>query len=145
MSENDLLDGFAQTLEDAAVGVWRSDGTPYLAAETAIVVGGMPQSPVACIALATYGPSDDHPDMAIGVRRVQVRVRAGSYRAMNDLADACFTALHGLTHRQWGDVHANEVLRISSSPLGQDGSKNWERTDNFAVEVDLPPTALRPN
>ena len=145
-ADTDLLDGLAQALHDAGVAIWRTDA-PYAAGETAIVLGGMPQSPHRAVALALYGPSDDHPDQAYGIRRVQVRVRGlpGSYRDAVDLDDACFHALHALTHQQWGDAHANQVLRISGVPLGQDDAKRWEITSNYQVDLDTPPTALRPH
>lgn len=142
----DLLEGLAAALHAAGAAVWRPD-TAYLPAETAITLGGLPDAPHRAVALALYGPSDDHPDQAAGVRRLQVRVRGipGKYRDAVDLDDACFNALHGLTHQQFGAAHANQVLRVSGVPLGMDDTRRWEISSNYEIDVDTPPTALRPH
>lgn len=146
-ADRDLLIGIAQRLEDAGAATYRSDSTPYLPGETAVVFGTMPDTPNRVVCLALYGPSDDHPDLALGVRRLQVRSRGnpGSYLDAVDLDEACFNALHGLTHQQWGAAHANQVLRISGVPLGQDALKRWEISSNYQLDVDPPTTALRPH
>lgn len=140
----DVLTGLAQTLHDAAAAVYRP-ASPYLAGETAVVFGDMPDTPDRCVTLTLYGPSDDHPDQPLGVRRVQVRSRGlpGDYLDAVALDDACFQALHGLTHAQWGATHANQVLRASGAPLGQDPAQRWDISSNYVLDVDTPATALR--
>lgn len=144
-ADTDLLAGLAQDLHDAGAGTYRPTGA-YQPSETAIVFGAMPDSPNRVICLATYGPSDDHPEVALGVRRVQVRTRGlpGNYLDAVNLDNTCFDALHGLEHRQYGTAHANQILRLSGGPLGQDATKRWEMSSNYQVDLDTPPTALRP-
>lgn len=143
--DTDLLKGLAQELEDAGAATYRPTGT-YQPGETAIVFGGVSDKPDRMIALAIYGPSDDHPEIPLGTRRVQLLSRGlpGNYLDAVDLDNACFNALHGLEHRQYGTAHANQVLRISGGPLGPDAAKRWEMTSNYQVNLDTAPTALRP-
>lgn len=142
----DMLTGIAQALHDAGVATYRP-ATPYLTGETAVVFGTMPPTPDRCVALATYGPSDDHPDQPLGQVRVQVRVRGlpGNYLDAVSLLGDCFTNLHGLTHQQWGAMHVNQLLRLTGGPLGQDDSKRWEYADNYQADTETAPTALRPH
>lgn len=143
-AENDLLDGIATHLATVGAGTYRPD-TDYQAGETAIVFDDMPPTPDRCIVLTTYGNANDSPTMALGTVMLQVRTRGlpdnpGDTR---NLAGEVFDAIHGLTHQQYGTAHANEILRRSSIPLGQDSGQRWERSDNYAIELDTPPTALR--
>lgn len=144
-AENDLLDGIAAALAACGAGTYRPD-TDYVDGETAIVFDDMPATPDRCIVLTTYGNANDAPNMALGTVMLQVRTRGvpDSPRDVRDLAGKVFDILHGLTHQQYGTAHANEILRRSSIPMGQDSAQRWERSDNYAIELDTPPTALRP-
>jgi hypothetical protein len=141
-----MLTGIAQTLDDAGAATYRPN-TAYQPDETAVVFGTMPPSPDRCVALAIYGPSDDHPNQPIGQMRVQVRVRGlpGNYLDAVALLGDCFGALHGLTHQQWGAMHVNQLLRLSGGPLGPDDSQRWEYADNYQADTETAPTALRPH
>jgi hypothetical protein len=65
-------------------------------------------------------------------------------RDVDELGDAIFTLLHGLTNVTFGSVVAEQVLRQSSITLGQDQAKRWERADAFYIDVALPPSSNRP-
>lgn len=144
--ESDLLDGLARALATASVATYRSDGSAYLAGETAVVFDAMPASPDRVVCLTPYGSNGDQPTQNLGQVRVQARVRgtAGNAADARDLAAAVFGALHGLTSVDYGTCHVIQCLRISSVPMGQDGSRRFERADNYAVDLNTPPTTARP-
>lgn len=105
----------------------------------------LPTTPDRAIAVTPYGSSDET-TVALSTYRVQFWFRgdANASLSVDDDADAAFAILHGLTDRTYGSVHLVQCLRISSVPLGIDGSKRSERTDNYEVDLDLPLTAARP-
>ncbi|GAA3455876.1 hypothetical protein GCM10018962_77100 [Dactylosporangium matsuzakiense] len=140
-----LLTGVAELLAAAGVGAWRPDGSPYAAGETAIVLGGMPPDPARVVLLGAYPVVDDvaQPESTIGV---QLRTRAGADpRDVQDLDDAAFDALQGLSQQLVGGVWVVQMYRRSSAALGQarDVTDRWERTSNYYAEV-MRPGAHRP-
>jgi hypothetical protein len=141
---NDLLDGLAQTVAAAGIATYRSDGTAYLTTETALSFKNMPDQPDKAIVLTGYG-TQDSPNQALGQERVQFWFRgpAADARVVDDLADSVFLLLQGATHLQFGTCHVIQILRISTIPGGQDESRRWERTDNYAIDVNPPATANR--
>lgn len=146
MSETaDLLDGIARTIDAAGIAQYRADG-PYQAGDVPITFKSMPANPDRAVTLTVYGASD-HPTIPLGERRLQVRVRgaAGDSLDADDLADAVFDALHGLTHQQYGSVHVIQILRVSTVPLGLDDLQRDERSDNYALDVNPPTTPGRPD
>lgn len=142
--ETDLLKGLAQDLEDASCGTYKADGG-YTASETAIVFGGLPTSPHRAIALTLYG-ADDEGSVPLSSLRLQVMVRGNPNDALDagEVAGAIFTFLQGLQHRQYGSAHLTLAQRISRITLGADESKRQIRSDNYALDVDMPATAGRP-
>ncbi|WP_200930842.1 hypothetical protein, partial [Microbacterium sp. Leaf351] len=63
---------------------------------------------------------------------------------VDDLLDPIFTVLHGLTGITVGSQTVIQCLRRISAPMGTDQSKRWERADQYYLDVDAPPTDLRP-
>jgi hypothetical protein len=141
---SDLLSGLAVLLEDAGIGEWHPDGALYAADEVAITLRALPDKPDRALALAAY-PLSDHPSENDSKLGVQVRTRGAGQdpRGADDLGDAVFEVLHGLTETVLGGVYVIQALRQSSAPLGRDESGRFEATSNFHLDVARP-TALRP-
>jgi hypothetical protein len=132
-----LLTGLGEQLAAAGAGTWRTTGA-YTDGETAIVLGRTPEGPDRVIALASY-PVDDDPQIPVSVLGVQVRCRGtADPRVADDLADSVFDLWHGAMNVLVGDVRVVQILRQSSTPLGQDQSGRWERSDNYYFTVQRP-------
>jgi hypothetical protein len=142
----DLAVGFATMIADSSIGVYRSDGSTYLASETAIVFKDMPQSPDRCIVL-TAVPLTDAIAAAFGKALVQVKLRGAPNNSLDvdDLGDAVFDLMQNTRNVVFGSTHAIQILRNSSVPMGVDASKRWLRTDHFYIDLDYPETANRNN
>ncbi|MDG4832429.1 minor capsid protein [Solwaraspora sp. WMMD1047] len=135
-----LLTGLAELLDAAGVGDWRPSGA-YAAGETAIVIRAVPQAPDRLITLAAYPVGQDYVGLADSVSGVQIRVRAGADpRDCDDLADAIYEALDGLTGVTWGGIPIVQVRRQSYTSLGTDTSGRWERSENYYIDA-MRPTA----
>jgi len=141
----DLLTGLAQMIADSGIGVYRLTGS-YAADETAVVFKSMPSSPDRAIVL-TAVPMTDQVFIPMGMVLVQTRCRGvpGDPLDVDDLGDAVFDLLHGLTDQQFGAVHIIQCLRNSSVPMGQDSNRRWERIDHFYIDLDYAPTTHRPD
>ncbi|MFD0886770.1 minor capsid protein [Streptosporangium algeriense] len=135
-----ILTAIAEQLHAAGAGVWRPDGPPYSAAETAIVFGRLPTEPDRAIALVCYGVDQDaddpvNTDSTIGV---QLRVRGTTDpREVDRIADAAFGALQG-----WAAPAAGILLmtRRIQAPMGTDGNGRWERADSYRLLTHHPTT-----
>lgn len=140
----DLLDGLANALVVAGIGTYRTDGSAYQAAETAITLAKMPAAPDRCVVLTDYPLSDD-PKFPMGVVGVQFKMRGlpNAVRDVMRLRDSIYALLNGLEHQQYGTVHANQIYRSTSIPLGQDEGGRFTYSDNFYVDVDYPATVNR--
>lgn len=96
-----------------------------------------------------YGALDAAPDRAVGVRvynaddarlehfavrRVQLRFRGAKDRrdGADELASTAFAVLQGLS--RVGGISG--VSRLSIAPLGADGNRREERTDNYTIILD---------
>lgn len=134
-----LLGGLAQHLDDAGIGTWDPTGSTYTAGQTAIVIRAIPDYPDRLITLAAYPLGTNLPGMADHLTGVQVRLRAGpDPRDCDDLADAVFDLLHGATGLTWGGIPVKDVGRRSYTSMGQDGSRRWERSENYIVDAMRP-------
>lgn len=136
MSLVPLLEGLAQLLAQRELGAWRPDGAAYAPGETAIVVGALPDSPPAAIALAPYGVGDD-PSMSESTTGVQVRSRTATLhdpRPGLALVDGIFDALHGLDGLTLPTgVRVVTCQRQSWTPLGADDNQRPRYSQNFYV------------
>ncbi|MDP9799346.1 hypothetical protein J2S43_007858 [Catenuloplanes nepalensis] len=133
-----LLTGLAEHLAAAGIGAWRPDGSPYRAAETAIVYRSIPPAPDRLITLAPY-PVTGQPGLADVVQAVQIRLRGtADPRACDDLADAIYNLLDGASGLRWGGIAVVQVYRQSHTSLGQDGTGRWERSENYYVAAMRP-------
>lgn len=136
-----FLEGVAQHLAAAGVGVWRPSGS-YPPGEAGIVVAARPQEPGDVISLSAYGVDDD-PSLSDSVLGLQVWCRrAGAHPGpVAETADAVFDVLHGTTHLALvGGVHVVQCLRRSQVSGGQDGNGRWSDIQNFYATVHYPST-----
>jgi len=143
---SDLLRGLAQYLNDQGVGVVYKPSGGYLSTDTAVFFKALPTTPNRCVAISVYGSSDEA-KIALSRLRVQFWFRGDPDNSLDvdDLGDAVFQAMQGLEHQTFGTAHVVQALRVSSVQLGIDGSKRSERTDNYALDVNVPTTAGRPD
>jgi hypothetical protein len=143
---DDLHTGFATLLAAAGVGQYQTDPTvPYGDGAAVIVSEAMPASPDRAIALTLF-PLTVNTTLASNRYLLQVRARGLQNNATDsrDLDEAVMNALVGLTNRVFGSALVVQVLFYSSVPLGQDDSVRFERSTKYFVDVDVPPTSLRP-
>ncbi|GMA22285.1 hypothetical protein GCM10025864_44500 [Luteimicrobium album] len=130
----DLLEGVAQMLADAGVGVWRPDGPAYTASEVGIVVGRMPASPDQVLAITSYPvTSSALSDTVIGVQVRARGPRGADPRPVNDLTDAVYEHLHGVEQLTFGGVYVAHAWRASLALLGADDAGREETSSNFYV------------
>lgn len=136
-----LLTGMAEHLDAAGIGDWDPTGTSYADGDTAIVIRAIPDQPDRLITLAAYPLGTNLPGMADHRVAVQVRLRGSTDpRDCDDLADAIFDALDGCGRQTWSEIPVKDVIRRSYTSLGQDGSRRWERSENYEVDA-MRPTA----
>lgn len=140
----ELLDGFATIIAAAGLAAWTPTGI-YAANETGIFRKVLPDAPDRAIALTLVDTSDD-PTMPLGSKMLQVRGRGRPSEPwdVDDLLDPIFDLLHGRTDITIGSQTVIQCLRRVSAPMGMDNAKRWERADQFYLDVDAPPTSLRP-
>lgn len=141
----DLLTGLAQMIHDTGIGVYNPSGA-YTAAQTGIIFKNVPTTPDRVIVL-TAVPLTDMTMIPVGKVLVQVRTRGvpNDPLDVDDLGDAVFDLMQGLTNLSLGSTHIIQCLRNSSVPMGQDASKRWERVDHMYLDLDYPPTVNRPS
>jgi hypothetical protein len=136
-----LVAGMAEHIEAAGIGTWDPTGTSYADDATAIVIRAIPDQPDRLITLTAYPIGRNLPGMADHLTGVQVRLRAGpDPRECDDLADELFDLLDGASGLTWGGIPVKDVGRRSYTSLGQDGSRRWERSENYEVDA-MRPTA----
>lgn len=134
-----VLDGIARLLATSGIGTYRSDGSAYLAAETAIVFGTLPQAPARCIALAYY-PVAETNSTDTGTHGVQIRTRSFDQDPgdVDQLADGVHLVLHKQRNIALNGVTAGLIWHQSGASLGQGPDTRWERSDNYYLWADRP-------
>lgn len=137
--QRDLLEGVAQWLADAGVGVWNPTGV-YGSGDTGIILRTLPGSPDRVIVLSSYTVSDD-PSLSDSVTGLQVITRWGGAdpRPTDDLTDAVFNQLHGATGVDLvTGVRVVEALHRSGVTLGQDQNQRWRTSSNYYLTTHRP-------
>ena len=122
-------------LDAANVGEWRPAGPAYTAGEVGIFYGPILAAPDRAIGVTCYIQTDDI-ETGRADRYVQVRFR-GAKSAPNGadiLADAAFTALHGV----YQVSGISRITRTSTAPVGADDNGRQERVDNYQLILDNP-------
>lgn len=139
----DLLDGVAGMIVAGVAGTSYNLNAPTV--NGGIVQKLMPASPDRVVTLTAVNQGDDI-TLPSGQVMVQVRGRGlpNIPSDVDDLLDSIFTVLHGTTNLVFGTVTVVQMNRKVSVPMGMDDLKRWERIDQYYLDVDFPPTNLRP-
>ena len=132
--ETDITTAVAELLDAAGVSRWDPEGIYSASAEPATYVRMTPDVNWPIVTLSTYpvaaatGPNDT-------VLGLQIRTRAPGRdpRPTDDLDDAVFTVLHGLSGASLGRYRITQILFQSGASLGQDGSERWGRSANYYI------------
>lgn len=142
---NDLLTGLAADIAASGAATYRSDGTAYLTSETAITFALLPDQPNRVVTLTAYRVGGDDPQNPTGQITVQVRTRGLPDQPMDTdaLDDAIYDVLQGAQRKTYGSLMVSQVLIRSSLPMGRDPSNRWERSTNYVLDVNYPPTSNR--
>lgn len=134
--ETDIVEGLAEHLAAVLPAEWQPSGvyTPG-AGPAAIVVRMLPDLQRDLITLSSYPVSDQWGpnDSVLGV---QVRTRAEAAddpRLTDELDDAVYAALHGLSHLRLLGHPVTKVARQSGASMGQDSNRRWQRSSNYYV------------
>lgn len=142
----DVLDGAAQSLADAGIGVydparvWTASDT-----QTAIITGLMPAAPDVVIVLAVYTLGADDPRNPTSTINLQARTRVAGLDVHPLLAvnQAIYDLWHGAADLTWGSVQVTQLTHKSSLDIGQDSNNRLMRSANYTADCDVPATALR--
>lgn len=140
-----LLRALAQQLAARGVATYSAAGAyPATGTLPAVTFGRLPQasanSPVLAVALNRYN-TDTSADSANPTVRVQLRWRAKTYLAVEQIADDAHRAIRfnespDLTSepQTWpGGVRVQSCARVISAPSEPDANGNWERADSFEL------------
>lgn len=152
----DLVEGFAQLLAAGNLGlVWSPSGVytdgldygqgPYGSGDfgtggTAIVVMAIPQSPSRLVSLTPY-LLGDNPTLSDSDAGLQIRSRsaAADPRDVFDLDDSIADFLLGnFPLLLPTGISVSTLVRSSAVSLGQDDSKRWEWSSNYALQLHRP-------
>lgn len=143
-----VLSGLAQLLEartDAAY-TYREDGSIPDGA-TPVYLQATPAVPDRAVTLY-LSPRADNPSMPLGGGTLFVRGRGRPGYALDadDDCDAAFDVLHGLVGLQLPSGHSIVQLnRVLVIPMGTDEAKRTARQDQYDLDLDYPPTLVRPD
>jgi hypothetical protein len=135
----DVLHGVALILSGAGVGTYRESGA-YLDTETGIVIGKVPQTPAAIIALNPYPLTDDATlsDSVLGMQ-VRCRVDGQDPRDVTDLTDAVFDVLQAHPSTDLSPTARLLIAeRTSGVPLGEDSNGRPEWADSYQLQLHRP-------
>jgi hypothetical protein len=142
----ELLEGFATLLAGAGLGLtWNPSGV-YTSGQTGIFLKLLPQAPDRCVALFLVDTSDN-PSMPLGSKMLQVRGRGARNNPIDvdEILDPIFDTLHGRTNLTIGGQTVIQIERRVSTTDGIDDLIRAERVDQYYMDVDAAPTALRPD
>lgn len=136
-----LLDGLAQHLAAAGLGVWRPVGV-YLPAEVGIVIETMPHTPTRCVGLFRYGGDEAPVETGMDGTRIQVRVRGDATATWSrDRAQDVYDLLHGA---EWLTLPTGDVIELAVGtqsgpiPFGRDSTHRHEHAVNFRAFITNP-------
>jgi hypothetical protein len=146
---NNLLVGLAEELAARGVARWQPTGAYGEAGAPPVFLRALGDKPDAAVALAAYG-DPDYEDAGLSdvVQGVQIRTRAATPDACDDLADAIWDELHGAEMLRLGtgaaQVATTLIRRRSTAALGRDAAGRFERVDNYYIQASRP-NANRPD
>ena len=141
-----LLEGLAEHLAAAGVGVWATD-RDYTPDEVGIALVDLPDAPDRVIVLDTYDldrAAFDLGEEPVDVVGINVRTRTGpAIRGSRALDDAVYEHLDGAEHLDCRGVHVLTIARQSAASLGRDAAGRRERTANYYALAQRQTTARR--
>lgn len=140
----DIITNLGVLLNSSGVGVWDTTGA-FQPTDTAVVAEAMPPTPDRAIVLTTF-PLTQIAGSTTGRWILQVRTRGLPNEVLDcvDLTDQVKTVIDGLTNQLWGNTTVSQVIFYSSIPMGVDDSVRFEHVTKYYVDLDEPPTPLRP-
>jgi len=140
----DIVVGVAQLIDGAGLAKFNPSGM-YADSDTGIIFKVVPAKPDRVVILTAVPMSDDI-SMPLGQVMLQVRTRGlpNNPLDVDDLGDSIFDLLQGRTGDVFGDTTVIQMRRTTSIPNGQDAAERFERVDQLYLDIDYPPTALRP-
>lgn len=135
-----LLEGFAQIIADAGIGMaFRHSGQYASADGIPIFILGIPQSPDEIVTLSpyAYSASGSLSDSEVGL---QVRTRSGSDpRRVLVMDDAIQNILLGnYPLKLPTGVVVSTLSYLNGAPLGQDDNNRWEWASSYRLDVYRP-------
>lgn len=106
---------------------------PYTVTDIGIFQKRLGQVPDRAVAVTQYDSTDSHP-VPLSIRRVQLRFRGapGAVSGADDLADAAFAVLQGLTREAGLSLITREIV----AQLGPDENERQERADSYQIILD---------
>lgn len=146
---NRLLVGLAELLDERGVARWQPTGAYAAAGAPPVFLRALGDKPDAAVALAAYG-DPDYEDAGLSdvIQGVQIRTRANTPDAVDDLADAIWEEIHGAEMLRLGTapnvIATTLIRRRSTAALGRDAAGRFERADNYYVNASRP-NANRPD
>lgn len=138
-----VLGSLAQHMHELGIAHYEPDpAVPYPPNLTApaVTIGDFPQSPVAAVAIISYGRDPDifttatHP-----LLRLQLAWRTDSEDPLDamDLAEAGFEKLHTLTPGRWpGGVHPLWMVRTITNKPERDENDRWIQADSYDLQLN---------
>lgn len=140
----DVAEGIAQLLAAASIGAYRTDGSVFLPADVAIVLGEPPETPNAAIGITPY-PISDSAIGTDGTLGIQIMFRSADLdpRPVWTMRDATFDLLNGRTNVTLNGHFISQIWRQISAPLGRDQIGRYEHADSYYLNANRPPTAYR--
>lgn len=142
--ERDIVVGVAGLIDAAGLATFKPSGV-YADSETGVIFKVVPAKPDRVVVLTAVPMSDDI-SMPLGQVMLQVRTRGlpNNPLDVDDLAGPIFDLLQGRTYDTFGDTTVIQVRRTTSIPNGQDAAERFEKIEQYYLDVDYAPTALRP-
>lgn len=144
---NIFMDGVAAYLAAHEVGDYTDPYTPHADdANTVIDLRMMAPDPDRAVCVTAY-LVDAYPDRPLDQANLQIRSRGTRDDLLDGdrLGDQCFDLLQGLVGMIFGPLEVLQILFKSSIPMGIDASNRAERSDNYVVDLNTAPSALRPS
>lgn len=139
---SDVLRALARQMHNLEVATYQPTGAyPASTPHPAVTFGKLPATPSAAVALNHYNTDPDFGDRFTPLLFVQLRWRAATLLAVNDLIDDANAALTVPPSAPvvWpGGVHVQWMVRTTSSvpPAVEDGNGRVERPDNYEIRLN---------
>lgn len=138
--ESAALVGLAERVA-TATGWTYSDDT---LGDVQVSIVGVPDTPDRLCVLDIFQVIDE-PTNPMATLLVQARFRGRKDRPLDpkQLSTQLFRAIHNAVPSTIGGLPVSTIWRDSTSTMGRDTQRRWERSDNYTITVDLPSTDHR--